>query len=180
MTHEQTGFNLDRKPRTRRGAQGLSALSPLDRSAEKNPLPRKMELREVITSESWIEDLLFCQEVMAQPESPQEREDRIFGYFANRYQPSASHAAYWSVRGSCNWLSVNWMELKEIGLIGDRDGLGYFQNSLLLALHNLAFRDPRRERWEDLHDEPFMPVVSEAQAFINAERLEDAGHEQQG
>jgi len=42
MTHEQTGFNLDRKPRTRRGAQGLSALSPLDRSLQKMNLSNEL------------------------------------------------------------------------------------------------------------------------------------------
>ena len=129
-----------------------------------------MELRNQISTESWMEDITFAQIAFSQDRSAVDTEREIFSYLAQRYDERTAGSAFLVLQASHNWLVRNLEELREVGLyINNKTETG-FVNALLFALHNMVFRNPTREWWEKVPSQPLAPVISEAQAFINADK----------
>jgi len=129
-----------------------------------------MELRNQISTESWMEDITFAQIAFSQDRSAVDTEREMFSYLAQRYDERTAGSAFLVLQASHNWLVRNLEELREVGLyINNKTETG-FVNALLFALHNMVFRNPTREWWEKVPSQPLAPVISEAQAFINADK----------
>ncbi len=128
-----------------------------------------------LSSTHWLLDFRFLLSVASKGGEEGIREAQLEDRLETRYVPELIPLAYDSLRYSYDWLVRNWDYFLDVGMIRRENAGTAIENSLIYALHHFSTNLP----FESLPLLPDMPpnqLVTVAQKYIDAERMDDLSH----
>ncbi|MGJ8644339.1 MAG: hypothetical protein ACSHX9_13095 [Luteolibacter sp.] len=107
----------------------------------------------------------FLLTLSGREQSPDISLEQLRDYLQHRYESQFVEAVFGLLVSCQRWISRNWSEMKEIGLVSD----GGVTNAILFSLFDRIHQLPNSD-WCRVADIPLSDLIPRAQAHINAEK----------
>lgn len=126
-----------------------------------------MPLKDAVTTEDWIEDLMFILRLSGDA-TPDEGMGHLIDYLSNRYAKLPGKLMFHALVASNDWIARNHEALSDLGLMPG----GAFVNALAFALRDLTIgKETSVAELRKLPDKPFNEVLAVIQRYIDEDKF---------